>query len=528
MQHVAQPELVGVHAHFPGDHVHVRLDREGHLGLGRRPHVPAWNVVRVNHVAVYVDVGDHIRAACAVGPAQVDPGLERPVGPAVENGGCLARPQPAVALDPRLQGDHRRVPGVAGHKFLDVVHSHFHRPTGAQRQVIAKRNIHEGTLAPKVAADTARVELDHVLRDVPCGGHLRPEAEGRFIVDPAFHPAAIVNPDYAHVRLDVALVHQLGVESVLEDEVRLTESLLHVAVGPVVLSKNVVDLGHWPGQPGVAIQVRVKHRSVGFHGFQGIEHRRKLFVLHVNQQQRLFSYVGVFSGHGDNLFSHETDPVFGQNVDVFEQPAHQAVGQVLTREHRMDSRQVGGPGRVDSDNPGVWERAAQDLAGQQTRKGQVCRVSSAARYFVGALSPGYGLSDYREGGNHQDLHGEATLAGGLKFRLFRAYSDGLWVSIFRRPLTFSREQQHINGSNTPPAIFVATGIQSSFHRGERRVVFGSISPNTPCVLGVLCVEKPNYPSFSPQRESRALSPNKRDVGLQEWSRWDVDLSTRRA
>ena len=177
-------------------------------------------------------------------------------------------------------------------------------------------------------------------------------------------------------------------------------------------------------------------------------------------------------------------------------------------------------GRVDSDNPGVREWAAQDLAGQQTWKGQVCRVSRSARYFVGALSPGYGLSDYREGGNHQDLHGEATLADGLKFRLFRAYSEGLWVSIFRRPLTFSWKQHR-------PAIFVATGIQSPFHRGERRVVFGSIFPNTPFVLGVLCVEKPNNPSFSPQRESRALSPIKRAVGLQKWSRWDVDLSTRR-
>ncbi len=32
------------------------------------------------------------------------------------------------------------------------------------------------------------------------------------------------------------------------------------------------------------------------------------------------------------------------------------------------------------------------------------------------------------------------------------------------------------------------------------------------------------PSF-PQRESRALSPIQPDAGLQEWSRWDVDLST---
>ena len=35
------------------------------------------------------------------------------------------------------------------------------------------------------------------------------------------------------------------------------------------------------------------------------------------------------------------------------------------------------------------------------------------------------------------------------------------------------------------------------------------------------------PSFSPQWESRALSPIQPGVGMQEWSRWDVVLSTRR-
>ena len=45
-------------------------------------------------------------------------------------------------------------------------------------------------------------------------------------------------------------------------------------------------------------------------------------------------------------------------------------------------------------------------------------------------------------------------------------------------------------------ILAATGIQSPF---------------------------PLLPSFSPQRESRALSPIQPDAGLQEWSRWEVDL-----
>ena len=36
------------------------------------------------------------------------------------------------------------------------------------------------------------------------------------------------------------------------------------------------------------------------------------------------------------------------------------------------------------------------------------------------------------------------------------------------------------------------------------------------------------PSFSPPRESRALSPIQPDAGLQELPRWDVDPSTRRA
>ena len=55
------------------------------------------------------------------------------------------------------------------------------------------------------------------------------------------------------------------------------------------------------------------------------------------------------------------------------------------------------------------------------------------------------------------------------------------------------------GLDKAMVILAATGIQSPF---------------------------PLLPSFSPQRESRALSPIQPDAGLQEWSRWEVDMSTR--
>ena len=58
LEHVAEPQCVGINAHLVGDHVRVGLHREHHLGLSRRAIGAAGHVVRVHHVAVDLKMGD--------------------------------------------------------------------------------------------------------------------------------------------------------------------------------------------------------------------------------------------------------------------------------------------------------------------------------------------------------------------------------------------------------------------------------------------------------------------------------------
>ena len=87
--------------------------------------MPARNVIGVHHITVDLNIGDAVRAAAMVCAPKVHPRLERAKGPAVKNDAGLPDPQPAIFFHAGLERDDSRVPWVAGHKLLDVVHHHF-------------------------------------------------------------------------------------------------------------------------------------------------------------------------------------------------------------------------------------------------------------------------------------------------------------------------------------------------------------------------------------------------------------------
>ena len=222
-QQVHLPELVGVNAHLAGDEVCVRFDGEDHLRLGRASHVALGDVVGVDHVAVNAGVRYAVDAAQVVGAPQVHRRLERAIAPAVEHHPRLSRHQRPVALHPAADGHRRRVARVGGHQLLDVVHHHLDRTPGVQRQVVAEGHVHERTLAAEVAADAARVQHDALLVHSPHCGQLLAQGVGVLVVNPDLHKgpfdtlrASGLGADDAGVGFDVGLVHQLGVEGVLE------------------------------------------------------------------------------------------------------------------------------------------------------------------------------------------------------------------------------------------------------------------------------------------------------------------------
>ena len=276
----------------------------------------ARDVVGIDHVAVDVDVGNAVGAAAVVGAPQVDPGFEGPVGPAVEDAASLPRPDAAVALHARLDGNGGGMARVAGHQFLHVVHDHLDRAPGGLGQVVAQGNVHEGTLAAKVAADVGGVDQDVVLRHIPHGGQLVPQHERPLVAGPDLHPPIVVNVHHAGVGFQVGLVVQLGGEGVLKNQVRLGEPLLDVALVPDVVGEDVVDARRRLGQAGIGFHAFVQGGGVAGHGIFRVKYGRQVFVLHVNQQQRFLGNVRVIGGHGGHLVAHEQDLVPAQHRTV--------------------------------------------------------------------------------------------------------------------------------------------------------------------------------------------------------------------
>ena len=163
----------------------------------------------------------------------------------------------------------------------------------------------------------------------------------------------------------------------------------------------------------------MEDRRIGLHRFEGVVHRRQVFVLHVDQQQRLFGYVQGFSGHGGHLLADEDHPVPGKHREVPQPAAHPAVRDILPRYDGVDTGQRPGLGCVDADYPGVGEGASEDLAPKHPRQQHIRCVASFAGNLVGAFTPGHRLADGGEGSNHGNL---------LEGSCAPQYSTGPWRS----------------------------------------------------------------------------------------------------
>ena len=111
-----------------------------------------------------------------------------------------------------------------------------------QRQVVAQRRVHERALAAKVAPDAAGVHHDALFIHAPDRGQLFPQGVGVLVVDPEMNLSGVLGVHHAGVGFDVGLVHELGVEGVLEDEVSLGEPLVNVALSPGDVGEHVVDV----------------------------------------------------------------------------------------------------------------------------------------------------------------------------------------------------------------------------------------------------------------------------------------------
>ena len=163
------------------------------------------------------------------------------------------------------------------------------------------------------------------------------------------------------MRLDVALVHSLGVILAFDDHICLPETLLDIpgaeleVIGHVGGTLRVAPRARAKCRAGHGQQALVQNWGVGLHGVEGIHHRRKHLVLHVDEGQRLFGQMRVRGGQRGHRM-----PFVQGLLPCHDVAAVEAVvggcALFLVHELRRAVRKVGGSN--DSFNAGVGQGAA--------------------------------------------------------------------------------------------------------------------------------------------------------------------------
>ena len=229
-QEVSPPEVGRIQRELAGDHVHVRLAGEHHLGLAGRAGVTARDVVAVDAERLDQQVRDPVDAGPHPGAAEIHARrrLERGVGAAVEERLHATGDDPPVLAHAGAHRDDGGMARVAGHQLLRVPHEHLDRAPG---HAPGGRRAADPSASPcpEVAADRRQVHADLLGRQAQRVGQELLEAERHLVRRPHLDPVLLVDRHDPRVRLEIALVVELRAEGVLEDPVGLPEPGLHVA-----------------------------------------------------------------------------------------------------------------------------------------------------------------------------------------------------------------------------------------------------------------------------------------------------------
>ena len=392
LQQVLLAEVGGVHAQRLGQQVELALVGEEPLRVARRAHVPARHLVGVHHVLFHEGVGHVVGAGGLLRTAEDAVGLERAVGAGVEDEVHVVGGDGTVLPGAGLDLDDGGVARVAGDELLVVVHDDLDRPPAALlRQRVAKGDVHEVALAAEVAADVARMHHDGLGVHLYRRGHLAADAVGHLAARPDLGRARLrIGPGHAGMRLDVRLVHLGRGEGVLDDDVRLLEPLLDVALLPVDVDHPVGGGVELLRQPLVGVDIRVQQRRRRLHGLDGIEHGVHFLVLDLDEGGGFLGGVLGLRGHRRHLLADEAHDAVRHDRHVHHTPADAQSGDVLAGEDADHPRHLHGLAGVDALDAAVGDGAAQDLAPEHVRERHIHRVLGLAAYLVLAVDSGCG------------------------------------------------------------------------------------------------------------------------------------------
>ena len=139
--------------------------------------------------------------------------------------------------------------------------------------------------------------------------------------------------------------------------------------------------------------ILVHERGAGLERLDGIEDGREILVLDLDERERFFREVGVERRDHRNPLADESDAITGQERHVEHAPPHQDVRKIPGREHREDAGKRSGPGRVETQDPRVRQRASKRFAPDEPGERHVRGIPRRTADLLDAVEPSDGLAN---------------------------------------------------------------------------------------------------------------------------------------
>ncbi len=376
-----------------GDDVHLRFDGEVRLRSRRRAERAEVRLVGVDREALEQQVRDPVRAGQH---QRGHRGHARPrarEGAGVEPETALARQDPAVAADPGLQLDDRRLPRIRGRQLVLARGHDLHGASGLAGQQRGEVLDADAELAAEAAADARHDDAHARGRQLQDLGQRALDLEGQLGVGPHGDLARAVPLRDGGPGLGVPLVHAPRGEAVLEDAIGLLEPPLDVTDDDAGAIADVA-LAMQDRQRRVAGPALVHERRAGRQRRRHIGHRGQRLAHHVDRGQRRGDGVQRHGGDGGQRLAGEADAVAREHFLVLHAAAVPHVGRIGGGDDRAHAGQPSRAARIDAQQASVRLPAAQHAAVQHAGQREVGGVDGRAGHLARGIHAGQRVPDH--------------------------------------------------------------------------------------------------------------------------------------
>ncbi len=309
---------------------------------------------------------------------------------------AFARGDAAVSVGPKFDADIRPGRLSGGREVLGAAHRQLDRPmTALQRQQRRNRLQIRADFAAKTAADFGRDNANAGHRQVEDFGNFAPYPECPLCAAPDGQLSGRIKERCRVVRLDIALMDRRGDDFTLNNEGRLAEAALDVALQVLKVVRHIrrhaAFLPHL-----VRAQLIMQDRRARFHRLAHIGHMRQDFVIDPDETQRLLGNLRAGRADGSDRMTEEERLIARKHIlrqiaqvgAAAFAAADDFVGrlrQVGSRYDRPHAGQGFGRAGIDRADERVGVRAAQHLSIEHVRQANIRAVLGTASHLIGRV-----------------------------------------------------------------------------------------------------------------------------------------------